>query len=694
MSQEMAASLFPTTSDKVDSVVLEEVMKELKSLPSPDVPENSRLHFGTERTEVFAPLPPATATFEALKDGDGSHKQLQIDSSVSGSWASTEKNTTIQVVEKSDDIDVIELSGSDDDLERNPSKPLAFNAERTSIADKMQSNSSPFQTSTRNVNSDDTRLEIASENLNGCSVTHAPPSETAGAMQAEAVNFRGPVDTSTTLKRPEPPHKQAVNGPQQQPPELQQHPGGKTTREELSPGNVVHPPKKRLRIILRYPSAADENCNPAPSTEPVTGTSTQSEHAGGLHSTGDVSGECREAHAPRSPLEPMRMVIEHGLSCVDDLEDEESDWVHCNRCGKWRAAPLTELQRIRSRGRWTCKMQAAWGCFGATCSDPEERNPHRLAQMQARVKALKAAKPKKPPPPAAAAATAQTASPARTHRQTASPARHRRRHRGIGEQHCRRREFWRRDGALLNALPPRAHLLEGLWSPTHAPWRSGVRPSLVALDCGAAIRRESRALYEGCQKWRDVRNIPSEHMEALTQAQTWSCEMQAAWGVVDASCKVPESKQDWVLEDGKAWVQQSNSDQSHMPAGWRQELVLRKDGIQTDTYYYAPCKKKLRSRPDIERHIQQHPECCALPNFDIKQFTFNARVSEAQLGTADLLSIRLAANTDPCDAIAAFNAFLASARRRKSTLDNDEVKSLFIKALDMEFYAPVATSLP
>ncbi|KAK3241610.1 hypothetical protein CYMTET_48642 [Cymbomonas tetramitiformis] len=51
-------------------------------------------------------------------------------------------------------------------------------------------------------------------------------------------------------------------------------------------------------------------------------------------------------------------------------------------------------------------------------------------------------------------------------------------------------------------------------------------------------------------------------------------------------------------------------------------------------------------------------------------------------GTADLLSIRLATNTDPGDAIATFNAYLASARR-KSTLDNDEGKSLFIKAIDM-----------
>ncbi|KAK3282708.1 hypothetical protein CYMTET_9569 [Cymbomonas tetramitiformis] len=55
-------------------------------------------------------------------------------------------------------------------------------------------------------------------------------------------------------------------------------------------------------------------------------------------------------------------------------------------------------------------------------------------------------------------------------------------------------------------------------------------------------------------------------------------------------------------------------------------------------------------------------------------------------GTADLLAIKIN-QFDPSRAIAAFNAALRSARR-KSTLDDMEVKSLFIKSLDPVFYAP------
>ncbi|KAK3251378.1 hypothetical protein CYMTET_39282 [Cymbomonas tetramitiformis] len=60
-------------------------------------------------------------------------------------------------------------------------------------------------------------------------------------------------------------------------------------------------------------------------------------------------------------------------------------------------------------------------------------------------------------------------------------------------------------------------------------------------------------------------------------------------------------------------------------------------------------------------------------------------------GTADLLAIKIT-QFDPSRTIAAFNAALRSARR-KSTLDDMEVKSLFIKSLDPVFYAPVANRL-
>ncbi|KAK3263931.1 hypothetical protein CYMTET_27295 [Cymbomonas tetramitiformis] len=60
-------------------------------------------------------------------------------------------------------------------------------------------------------------------------------------------------------------------------------------------------------------------------------------------------------------------------------------------------------------------------------------------------------------------------------------------------------------------------------------------------------------------------------------------------------------------------------------------------------------------------------------------------------GTADLLAIKIT-QSDPSRTIAAFNAALRSARR-KSTLDDMEVKSLYIKSLDPVFYAPVVNRL-
>ncbi|KAK3266604.1 hypothetical protein CYMTET_24778 [Cymbomonas tetramitiformis] len=61
-------------------------------------------------------------------------------------------------------------------------------------------------------------------------------------------------------------------------------------------------------------------------------------------------------------------------------------------------------------------------------------------------------------------------------------------------------------------------------------------------------------------------------------------------------------------------------------------------------------------------------------------------------GTSDLLGVRFKAYTDPSESITDFNAALRSAKRR-NTLDDDEVKELFLAALDPGFYAPVVSRL-
>ncbi|KAK3243360.1 hypothetical protein CYMTET_46980 [Cymbomonas tetramitiformis] len=61
-------------------------------------------------------------------------------------------------------------------------------------------------------------------------------------------------------------------------------------------------------------------------------------------------------------------------------------------------------------------------------------------------------------------------------------------------------------------------------------------------------------------------------------------------------------------------------------------------------------------------------------------------------GQADMLSIRISAGVDPHDKIGDFNAALKAARTR-ATLQDEDVKALFIKSLDTVFYQPVVSRL-
>ncbi|KAK3285357.1 hypothetical protein CYMTET_7028 [Cymbomonas tetramitiformis] len=61
-------------------------------------------------------------------------------------------------------------------------------------------------------------------------------------------------------------------------------------------------------------------------------------------------------------------------------------------------------------------------------------------------------------------------------------------------------------------------------------------------------------------------------------------------------------------------------------------------------------------------------------------------------GQADMFAVRIVAGVDPHGPIEDFNAALKAARTR-STLQDEDVKSLFIKALDATFYQPVVSRL-
>ncbi|KAK3289392.1 hypothetical protein CYMTET_3169 [Cymbomonas tetramitiformis] len=61
-------------------------------------------------------------------------------------------------------------------------------------------------------------------------------------------------------------------------------------------------------------------------------------------------------------------------------------------------------------------------------------------------------------------------------------------------------------------------------------------------------------------------------------------------------------------------------------------------------------------------------------------------------GTADMLTVRVLKNVNPHNAISTFNNVFTAARRRPP-VDDDEVKALFIKALEVEYYLPVTSRL-
>ncbi|KAK3250446.1 hypothetical protein CYMTET_40176 [Cymbomonas tetramitiformis] len=103
--------------------------------------------------------------------------------------------------------------------------------------------------------------------------------------------------------------------------------------------------------------------------------------------------------------------------------------------------------------------------------------------------------------------------------------------------------------------------------------------------------------------------------------------------------------------------------------------------------------------PALQEAFEAHDALFA-PMFDLEDSALAIRPEANKLlfstleliGTSDLLGVRLKAHTDPSESITDFNAALRSAKRR-NTLDDDEVKELFLAALDPGFYAPVVSRL-
>lgn len=66
-----------------------------------------------------------------------------------------------------------------------------------------------------------------------------------------------------------------------------------------------------------------------------------------------------------------------------------------------------------------------------------------------------------------------------------------------------------------------------------------------------------------------------------------------------------------------------------LPSGWQREIVMRKSGLsagRSDVYYYSPDGKKIRSKPQLEKHLPD----LDLGNFDFRSGTYCRRSKRKQ----------------------------------------------------------------
>ena len=58
------------------------------------------------------------------------------------------------------------------------------------------------------------------------------------------------------------------------------------------------------------------------------------------------------------------------------------------------------------------------------------------------------------------------------------------------------------------------------------------------------------------------------------------------------------------------------------PPGWRREVIPRKTVSGADAYYYSPCGKRMRSKPDVQRFLDKSKEQGKYLDVNIESFDF------------------------------------------------------------------------
>lgn len=93
------------------------------------------------------------------------------------------------------------------------------------------------------------------------------------------------------------------------------------------------------------------------------------------------------------------------------------------------------------------------------------------------------------------------------------------------------------------------------------------------------------------------------------------CELMRSETRPDVSCDTPEDsfpRTNFNIEGVVA-----------PPPGWRREVIPRKTVNGADAYYYSPCGKRMRSKPDVQRFLDKCKERGKYVDVGIESFDFH-----------------------------------------------------------------------
>jgi hypothetical protein len=144
-----------------------------------------------------------------------------------------------------------------------------------------------------------------------------------------------------------------------------------------------------------------------------------------------------------------------------------------------------------------------------------------------------------------------------------------------------------------------------------AKWK--VRPQVYRMHMPGGIHHLSSAGTNECAIDDSFPDLPFLHFEPHVSLRT-QCEDMRDDSRPDVSCATPE--------DAFPRANYSVEGVPAPPPGWRREVIPRKTVSGADAYYYSPCGKRMRSKPDVQRFLDKSKEQGKYLDVNIESFDF------------------------------------------------------------------------